>query len=92
VNGLQGALQCRGAAQLPQGEIRLFGQQGTHLVLVLGNDQGLAPGPVMTGGNVAGMTALLKEFFDHAKGNSESPGHILARALLLIIRGQYSFP
>jgi hypothetical protein len=90
VNGLQGALQTHRSAQFPQGEVRLPAQQRAHLALVLGDDHGLAPGPVMTRGNIPRVPALLDEFLDHAQGNPKASCDILAGCLLSIIGGQYS--
>jgi hypothetical protein len=92
MNGLQGTLQGCGVAQLLQSEVGLFTQQRTHLALVLGDDQGLAPGQVMAGRNIACMAALLDQFLDHPKGNPKAPGRVLSGAFLCIVSSQYSLP
>ena len=91
MNGWKGAVQPRGGAQFLEGQIRLLIQQRPQLVMVAGNDAGLAAGAVMLRPHVTEAATLLQELLDHAEGNTEALGHRFARALLLVVGGQNAF-
>ena len=41
--------------------------------------------------DVAGAPALLQELLDHAQGNPETMGNLVARALIVVVGSQDSF-
>jgi hypothetical protein len=52
------------------------------------DNERLAPGAVMTGSNLPGVSALLQEPPDHAERNPVAMGHFLPTTLLIIIGSQ----
>ena len=92
VDGGQGAGQPRGGTQFLEGQIGLFSQQCPQLVLMAGDNAGLAARAVMLGAEVAQAMALLEEFLDHAQRNPETTSHRLASALVGVVSGQNPFP
>lgn len=78
MDGLDGAAEAKTGADLLKGEIGLFGKQGADLTAVGIDNDGFAPAAMVAGSDVAGVTALLKEFFDHAQGHLETAGHLFA--------------
>jgi len=67
-------------------------QQCPQLVLMAGDNAGLAARAVMLGAEVAEPATLLEELFDQAQRNPEPPGHRLAGARVIVVGGQYPFP
>jgi hypothetical protein len=90
VDGLHGALETSGRAQLLEGQIIFFGEQGAQLGAVSAHDGGFAAGETMAWGNIAGASALLEEFLDQAQGDAETAGHLRACAFALVVGGQDS--
>jgi hypothetical protein len=91
MDGLESAAHGQGLAQFLQGQIGFAGQQFPQLLLVALDQRRLAAGVTVAGPDVAGMTALLQEFLDQAKGNPEAPGDFLAGAFFLVASGQDAF-
>ena len=65
MNGLYAAIQLGGPAQFLQRQIGFSAQQFAQFLAVDRDDPGSASATVIPAGNVAGMTALLQELFDH---------------------------
>jgi hypothetical protein len=74
-----------------QGQIGPAGQKQAHLPAVAAENHGFAAAAVMTGGNAAGVAALLDELFDHAKGHIEATGHLLAGGIPTVIGLENAF-
>jgi hypothetical protein len=62
------------------------------LALVGWQDHGFSTGQVVPWSDVSGVATLLQEFLDHAEGDPETMGDLLAGALLLIVGRKDSFP
>jgi hypothetical protein len=92
VDGGQSAGQTRGGPQFLEGQIGLFRQQRSQLVLMAGDNTGLAARAVMLGPNVAQAAALLEELLDHAQRNPEPGRHRLTGAPVVIVGRQNPFP
>jgi len=92
VDGLQGAPQSGRLPQFLQSQVVLLGQQTPHLILVGADNHRLAPAEPVSGSDVAGVSARLQEFLDHAQGNAETVGDLGPRAFLMVIGSQNSFP
>ena len=92
MDGGQSAGQTRGGTQFLEGQIGLFRQQRSQLVLMAGDNAGLAARAVMLGPEVAEAAALLEELLDHAQRNPESAGHLLTSAPVVIVGRQNPFP
>ena len=88
MNRLDGAIQLGGLAQFCQGQIRFLTEELAQLLAVARQNLGFAFAAVIPAGNVAGLAALLKEFFDHPQRNPETPGDFLAGAFVLVIGSQ----
>jgi hypothetical protein len=91
MDGLEGALRRQSLAHFFQCQVGFAGQQLPQLLLVALNQFWLGAGETVTGPQVAGVAALLEKFLDQTKGYPEAPGHLLPRALLLIIGSQDAF-
>lgn len=92
MDGGQRTRQAGGGAQFFEGQVRFFVQQHPQLDMMAGDDQGLAPGVVVARPDVAGVSPLLQEFFDHAQRHPETMGNLFPRALLLVVGRQNPFP
>jgi len=91
MDGGQGAGQTRGGPQFLEGQIGLFRQQRAQLVLMTGDDAGLAAGTMVLGAEVADSTALLKELLDQAQRNPKTAGDLRARVPVSIVGRQNPF-
>jgi len=91
VDGGQRAGQPRGGPQFLEGQIGLFRQQCPQLVLMTGDNAGLAARAVMLGAEVAKAAALLEELLDQTQRHPETAGHRLAGVLVGVIGGQNPF-
>jgi hypothetical protein len=92
VDGGQGAGQTGSGPQFLERQIGRFIQQPPQLVMMAGDNAGLASRAVMLSADVAEAAALLEEFLDQAQRNPETAGHLLARALLSVVSSQNPFP
>jgi len=92
MNGGQGAVQACTLAQFFERQIGFVRQQASQVVLMGGDEERLAARETMARGNVAGATALLQEFLDHAQGDSIAAGDLLPSALVVVVSRQNPFP
>jgi ribosomal protein S12 methylthiotransferase accessory factor YcaO len=67
MDGRQRAIQFQGLTEFFERQVWFLAQQSAHQPIMGWNNHRLAPGAVMAGTNVPGVSALLKELLDHAK-------------------------
>lgn len=92
MDGRQGASQAGGGPQFGQSQIGAFGQQLLEAPAVAVQNLGFASGKPVARSEVAGLAALLEAFLDHAQGNPEAVGDLLAGTLPGVVNTQDAFP
>jgi hypothetical protein len=92
VDRLQGTLQPRGRSQRLEGQIALASQQSAKLAAVGSHNHGFAARIMMPWGDVAGVPALLEEFFNQAQGHSKPMSNFGTCALFMVVRSQDALP
>jgi hypothetical protein len=92
VDGGQSAGQPSGGTEFLEGQVRLVGQQRPQLVLMAGDNTGLAARAMMLWANVAETAALLEQLLDQAQGDPKLTGDRRASILVSIVSCQNPFP
>lgn len=87
----QAAVQPDGFAQLGEGQVGRVPEAPADGLAVGAEDFGLAPGAVVLRGDVADAASLLEELLDHAQGDAEAPGDLVADALARVVGGEDAF-
>ena len=81
----QGAFQAYRSAEFLKGEVGLEGEFPEQGLAVGGKDDGFAAGAVVLGTDVGKAAALLKELFNHAKGDVKAAGSLALGAVVFVV-------
>lgn len=85
MDGWQGAGKRQGLAQFGERQVGLLRQQALQLLLVGGQDLGLAAREAVAGTQILRALALGQQLLDHPQRHAETPRHLIASALPVVI-------
>lgn len=87
----QAAIQPDSLAQLRESQVGRGPEAPADGLPVGVEDLGLASGAVVLRGDVADSAALLEELLDHAQGDAEALGDLVAGAFARVVGGKDAF-
>jgi hypothetical protein len=92
MKGRQSAIQFQKAAQFIQSQIWRGSQMLAQRAAMSRQDLGFSPCEVVARLDASGVTALLEQFFDHAKRDFETHRDLFTGAFVIVIRSKDALP